>query len=84
LLFGEGVKALVSIESAYHIVPIGPDRHILIAMIAHGIGIANEVQPILRHALAVVRACKVAGNEAFISVGASVRQKCGDLLRRRR
>ena len=51
----ELVEGKVLIEGANDVVSVGRDVVILIAVIAHGVGVADKVEPIHRHAFAEVR-----------------------------
>ena len=50
----ELVEGKVLIEGADDVVAVGRDVVILIAVIAHGVGVADKVEPIHRHAFAEV------------------------------
>ena len=54
LLAGEAIKRHVLVEGANHVVAIGGNVVILIAMVADGVGIADEIEPVNGQALAKV------------------------------
>jgi hypothetical protein len=81
LLPREHVEPLVAVERLDDPVPVGPDTDVLIAVIAHRIGIADQVEPVLRHALAVMRGGQQAIHQALVRIRPAIRKKCVDLLR---
>ena len=55
LLDGEIVEGLVRVERVDHVVAVGPHTPLLVSVVSDRVGVANEIEPVLRHALAVVR-----------------------------
>ena len=52
LLRGEAVERQVPVEGVDHVVAVAPDRARVVAVVAHAVGVAHEVEPEERHALA--------------------------------
>ncbi len=84
LLDAEAVERYVAIEGVDH--PIAPLPHVAlrIDVVAVGIGIARQVEPLHRHAFAVLRQRKQAVHLLLVSVRRFVGDKSVDLRRRRR
>ena len=80
----EGVEGHVVVESPDHPVAIGPDPPLAVLLIAVGVGIAGQVEPPPRPALAIPRAGKQSIDELFISLGAVVGDEGVELGWRRR
>ena len=84
LLDREPVEGHVRVEGVDHPVAVGPDRAAVVLLVAVGVGVAREVEPVARPALAVVRRGEQAIDEPFVGVGTFVGQKRVDLRGRRR
>ena len=54
LLDGELVEALVVVKSVDDVIAVEPDVAVVVAVVAARVGVANEIEPVDRHALAVV------------------------------
>ena len=54
LLDRKAVEGHVLVERAQHPVPVRPHRPLLIPVVAHRVGVAHEIEPVLGHPLAVV------------------------------
>ncbi len=66
--------------------PVAPRRHVAldVGLVAVGIGVAREIEPVHRHALAVGRRGEVAIDGALVGAGPRVGEERVDLGRRRR
>ena len=75
LFHRELVVRLVVVESLDD--PIAPEPHEAdaIEVITAGVGVAREIQPVLRHALAVVRRCQQPVHEFLVSTGRFVSEE---------
>ena len=85
LLDRKAVKRHVAIESVDH--PLAPApgvRPLGVLLVAVGVGVASEIEPVDRPALSVVARLKKAVDEALVRARPWVRQECIDLLGRRR
>ena len=80
----EGVEGHVVVEGPDHPIAIGPDPPFAVFLIAVGVGIAGQIEPPPRPALAVTRAGKQLVDEFFISLGAVVGDEGVELGGRRR
>ena len=80
----EGVEGHVVVEGPDHPIAIGPDPPFAVFLIAVGVGIAGQVEPPPRPALAVTRAGKQSIDEFFVGVGRLIGDKGVELGWRRR
>ena len=80
----EGIEGQVVIEGPDHPIAIRPDPPFAVFLIAVGVGIAGQIEPSPRPALAVARAGEQSIDELFISLGARVGDEGVELGGRRR
>ena len=81
----EAVVRLVVNETADDVVAIAPGvRPVGVLLEAIGLGVADEVEPLPRHALAVTRAGEQAVDQLFVCVGRLIGDERIDFGRRRR
>ena len=80
----EPVERLVVVERANHIVTVGNDVARVVAVIARRVGEPHEVQPIQRHAFAMMRRRQQSFDKQFISVRPLVLREFLNLFPRRR
>ena len=66
MLDSERIERFVVVECVDHVVPVGEIILSLIAVIADGVGKANDIEPRHRHAFAVVRRFQQLIDQAFI------------------
>ena len=75
LLPGELIERLVVIVGVDHIIPVGKNALVLVAVIPHGIAEADHIQPGHRHAFAIMRRSQQPVHLAFPGIGALVIHK---------
>ena len=80
----EFVEGQVFIEGLDHPVTPGPDRPLAVHLKAIAVGIACQIKPVHRHALAVALRIQEAVNKTGISIGHLVSPEGGQIFRRRR
>ncbi len=79
LLPRETVETLVDVERADDVVAVRADVHRVVAVVADGVGVADQIEPVHRHALAVVGRIEQAVHELLVSVRRFVIDERGDL-----
>ena len=72
LLDGELVERHVGVERVDHPIAVRPDRARAVLLVAVGVGVAGQIEPAARPALAVVRAGEQLIDELLVSIGRSV------------
>ena len=85
LLLHEPGVGLVVVERADDVVAVGPGvRPRLVLVVAVRVAVVDDVEPVPRPALAVVRRREQPVDQLLVGVGVAVRDERVDLLRRRR
>ena len=75
LLHGELVERHIAVEGVDHPVPVFPDGAAAVRLVAVGVGIAREIQPEPRPALAEVRRSEQPIHQLLVGVRAAVRHE---------
>ena len=84
LLASKLIKRHVAVKRANHIIPIRPDAVRLISVIANRVRITNQIQPINRHSLPIMRGGQQIIHNALKSETIPILNEALDLFGRRR
>ena len=76
LLACKAVKRLVCVEGLDDVVAVWIDVPRGVGVVPDGVCKADDIQPVLRHFLAIVRACKEAVDEVFVGLWRLVIDEC--------
>ena len=77
LFDSEAIEAFVIVERLDHPIAIGPDIVGVIAVVADGIGEADDIEPTDGHAFAVMGAGEEAIDEFFVGIGGGILEESG-------
>ena len=82
LLADEAVERFVGVETADHVIAIAPGiRLVAVALVAVGLGVAHQVEPVPTPFFAVVRGVQQAVDQALVGIRGGVVQEGIDLRR---
>ena len=80
LFLHEAVVGLIGVERADHVVPVAPRGGAqVVGLVAIGIGVADQIQPMAGPAFAVAGTGEQAIHEPFVGIGTTVRDKLVNL-----
>ena len=84
LLGHELVEGDVLRERPDHPIPPGPERPRLVVVVAVGVGVPGDIEPLHRHPLGIPRRHQKSVDHALVGRGSGIGEKRCNLLRRRR